>query len=134
MPVVQLLVQTALMFQPRVVGVLMVAGVLLQAALLLTLSGVLLWSALVPALNPFDRLYDALVARNAIPGRTPLPRPGMQDSVRYSCCSSVCPCAKDLDTPAWVFEAFVLIAIGLVIGGSRFCFGSFAFHLLIGQR
>jgi hypothetical protein len=39
----------ALMFQPRVIGVLVLAGVLLQAAsLFLTLSALLWWNALMP--------------------------------------------------------------------------------------
>ena len=52
-PVVRVVVHSAMMFQPRVVGILVVAGVLLQAApLFLTLSAVLLWSVLVPAAEP----------------------------------------------------------------------------------
>ena len=39
---------------------------------------------------------------------------------------------QGLDTLAWVLEAFVLIAIGLVIAG-RFCLGSFVFHVLSGN-
>src|SRR5687767_15818704 len=52
-----------LMFQPRVIGVLVLAGVILQAApLFLVLSAALWWSALVPTLNPFERLYNSLIA------------------------------------------------------------------------
>jgi Domain of unknown function (DUF4395) len=125
---------TALMFQPRVVGILMVAGVLLQATpLFLTLSAVLVWSALVPAVNPFDRLYDTLVgARNAIPGVPPAPRRFAQGLGATFLLLIGLSLRQGLDTLAWVLEAFVLIAIGLVITG-RFCFGSFAFHLLSGN-
>ena len=53
----------ALMFQPRVIGVLVLAAVLLRApTLFLALSAVLWWSALMPRLNPFDGLYNSLVA------------------------------------------------------------------------
>src|SRR5687767_7959813 len=67
----------ALMFQPRVVGVLVLAGVLLQAStLFLTLSAVLWWSALVPRLNPFDSLYNSLVAaRKGLAPLTAAPGP-----------------------------------------------------------
>ena len=52
----------ALMFQPRVIGVLVLAGVLFQAApLFLALSAVLWWNTLVPGLNPFDGLYNTLI-------------------------------------------------------------------------
>jgi hypothetical protein len=40
---------------------------------------------------------------------------------------------QGLDPLAWVLEAFVLVAIGLVIGGSRLCIGSFVFHVLRGN-
>jgi hypothetical protein len=68
---------SAPMFQPRVVGVLVLTGVLLQASpLFLMLSAVLWWSALMPTLNPFDRLYNCLIAaRKGSPGPTPAPAP-----------------------------------------------------------
>jgi hypothetical protein len=127
---------SALMFQPRVVGVMVLAGVLLQAwPLFLTLSAVLLWSAVAPHLNPFDRLYHALgAARKAVPGLTAAPAPrrfaqGLGGTFMLLIALSL---RYGLDTPAWVLEAFVLVAIGLVIFG-RFCFGSLVFHLLSGN-
>jgi hypothetical protein len=51
----------ALMFQPRVIGVLVLAGVLLQSPLLfLTLAAILWWSAPVPQMNPFETVYNGL--------------------------------------------------------------------------
>ena len=125
---------TALMFQPRVVGILVVVGVLLQASpMFLTLSALLLWSGLAPTLNPFDRVYDALVgARNAIPGLTPAPRRFAQALAATVMLIIGLSLRQGLDMLAWVLEAFVLIAISLVIAG-RFCFGSFVFHLLSGN-
>jgi hypothetical protein len=126
---------TALMFQPRVVGILVVAGVLLQTSpLFLTLSAVLWWSALVPALNPFDKLYDALVgSRSATPGLTPPPRRFAQGLGATFMLLTGVFLRQGLDTLAWVLEAFVLVAIGLVIGGSRLFIGSFVFHVLRGN-
>ncbi|MGB7971110.1 MAG: DUF4395 family protein [Candidatus Deferrimicrobiaceae bacterium] len=50
---------SALMFQPRIVGTVVLAAVLLQSpAIFLALSGVLWWSALFPRWNPFDALYN----------------------------------------------------------------------------
>ena len=126
---------TALMFQPRVVGILVVAGVLLQAApLFLSLSAVLWWSALLPALNPFDRVYAALTgSRSAAPGLTPPPRRFAQALGATFMLLIGLSLRQGLDTLAWVLEAFVLLAIGLVIGGSRLCIGSFVFHVLRGN-
>ena len=125
----------ALMFQPRVIGILVVAGVLLQEPpLFLTMAAVLFWSALVPALNPFDRLYDALVGdRTAIPGLTPAPRRFAQGLGATFMLLTGVSLRQGFDTLAWVLEAFVLLAIGLVIGGSRLCIGSFVFHVLRGN-
>jgi hypothetical protein len=126
----------ALMFQPRVVSVVVLAGVLVQAwPLFLMLSAVLWWSALVPELNPFDRLYNAVAsARKAVPGLTPAPAPrrfaqGLGGTFMLLIGLSI---RNDFDTSAWALEAFVLVAIGLVIVG-RFCLGSFVFHLLSGN-
>jgi uncharacterized protein DUF4395 len=122
----------ALIFQPRVVGLVVLAGVLLQArSLFLMLSAVLWWSAVVPELNPFDWLYNALAsARRAVPA--PAPRrfaQGLGGTFMLLIGLSI---RNGLDTSARVLEAFVLVAIGLVVVG-RFCLGSFVFHLLSGN-
>jgi hypothetical protein len=50
---------SALMFQPRVVGSIVLLAVVLQSpTIFLILSGVLWWSALLPRLNPFDAVYN----------------------------------------------------------------------------
>ena len=55
---------SALMLQPRIIAGLVVLGVLLQSAWLFTaLAVVLLWSALIPARNPFDTIYNVVIAR-----------------------------------------------------------------------
>jgi hypothetical protein len=54
----------ALMFQPRTVGALFLIGAAMQSGwLFAALSAVLWWSAVVPAHNPFDAVYNAVVAR-----------------------------------------------------------------------
>lgn len=69
---------SALMLQPRLVGCVAAVGVLLQSAwLFLALAGVLWWSALVPTRNPFDAIYNHVVAcRRGLPplGAAPAPR------------------------------------------------------------
>jgi hypothetical protein len=60
---------SALMLQPRLVGVLVALGILTQSSLLfLGLSAALLWGALVPTHNPFDAIYNHAVAYRRTPG------------------------------------------------------------------
>ena len=54
---------SALMFQPRIIGALVVLGIVYQSSwLFLVLSAVLLWNALVPTHNLFDAIYNHVVA------------------------------------------------------------------------
>jgi len=58
---------SALMFQPRVVGLIVIAAVALQSPLIfLAVSGILWWNVLLPRWNPFDALYNR--TRGARPG------------------------------------------------------------------
>jgi hypothetical protein len=126
----------ALMFQPRATGVLVLAGVFLQAApLFLALSAVLWWNTLVPALNPFDSLYNALIAtRKGLP-RLPAARAprrfaqGMAATFMLAIGASLLAGWASL---AWALEALLLVALGALVFG-RFCLGSFIFHLLTGN-
>src|SRR5947207_7275316 len=53
----------ALMFQPRVIAAVVLAGLAFQAwQPFLCLSVILWWNVLVPSLNPFDALHNWLVA------------------------------------------------------------------------
>ena len=125
----------ALMFQPRMVGVLSLAGVLLQAPwLFLGLSAVLWWNVAVPALNPFDRLYDTLIgARQGLPHVPPAPAPrrfaqGIAATFTPAIGASL---LAEWTTPAWVLEAMLLVAVGALVFGN-FCLGSVVYHFLTG--
>jgi hypothetical protein len=125
----------ALMFQPRVVGAAVLAGLLLQAApVFLVVTALLWWSAAVPSLNPFDWLYNRLVAR---PGRALLtPAPGPRRFAQAMAGTFTILIAVSLITGwhrlAWVLEAVLLAALGALIFGG-FCLGSYVFHLLTGN-
>ncbi len=126
----------ALMFQPRVIGVLVLAAVLLQSpTLFLVLSAVLWLSALIPTLNPFDWLYNNLVAaRKSLPPATVAPAPrrfaqGMAATFMLLIGVSL---LAGWNLLAWVLEAFLLAALGALIFGA-FCFGSYVFHLITGN-
>src|SRR5262245_24126327 len=54
---------SALQFQPRLVGLWVILATILQTYLLfLALAVVLWWSALIPRFNPFDALYNLILA------------------------------------------------------------------------
>ena len=126
----------ALMFQPRVVGLLVLAGVLLQSpALFLILSAVLWWSALVPRANPFDRLHDLLATLRQNPSRlaaAPAPRrfsQGMAATFMLLIGVSLLTGWRGL---AGALEGLLLIALGALVIG-KFCLGSYLFHLFTGN-
>src|SRR5713101_4110592 len=67
----------ALQFQPTIVGSMMLVAILTQSpAIFLVLSGILWLNVLVPAANPFEQVYNRLVARpRGRPLLTPAPGP-----------------------------------------------------------
>jgi uncharacterized protein DUF4395 len=127
---------SALLFQPRVVGVVVVVAVLLQEPLLfLALAAVLWWSALFPRLNPFDAVYNATLAVR--PGGmklTPAPAPrrfsqGMAGTFALAIGISL---MRGWNATAIVLQGLLIVAVALLNFGG-FCLGSFVFHLLRGK-
>jgi hypothetical protein len=127
---------TALMFQPRIIGVLVVAGLIFQAwPLFLILSAILWWNVLVPALNPFDALYNLLIAGpKGFPRLTPAPAPrrfaqGMAASFMLGIGLSL---LLGWQLIAWTLEAMLVLAL-VALNFGKFCLGSYVFHLLRGD-
>src|SRR5438552_17700752 len=61
-----------LQFQPTIVGAMMLVAILTQSPAIFLLVSAPLWlNVLLPAANPFERVYTRFVARPR--GRTPLP-------------------------------------------------------------
>lgn len=126
---------SALLFQPRLVGLSVVVAAILQAALVFfALAAVLWWSALAPRLNPFDALYNWILARRS--GTTLTSAPAPRRFAQFLAGSFALAIGVSLTlgwrTAALVLEGFFIVAVGaLVLGG--FCFGSFVFHLLCGR-
>jgi len=126
----------AMMFQPRVVGGLFLLGLVLQDWWFFApLGAVLLWSAAVPRLNPFDALYNALIGRRS--GRAelaPAPPPrrfaqGLAGTLMLAVAAALRAGAGPV---AWALEAFLAAAIAALVFG-RFCLGSFLYLLLTGD-
>jgi Domain of unknown function (DUF4395) len=125
------------MWQPRVIGILVLIGLVLQPAFyFLALSALLWWNALLPRLNPFDALYNRLVARpKGLMQLSPAPGPrrfsqGMAGTFMLAIGLSL---LFRQNTLAWVFEALLAAALVVLIFG-RFCVGAYVFRLLAGPH
>lgn len=123
-------------FQPKVVGILVLAAILLQSGpLFLALSSVLWWSALMPRRNPFDALHNALLAkRGGASGLTEAPAPrrfsmGMAGTFMLGAGLSL---LTGWNAAAIVLQVFVGVALTALLVG-KFCLGSYIYHLLRGD-
>jgi hypothetical protein len=96
---------------------------------------VLWWNVLLPGLNPFDALYNRLVAepRN-LPRLTPAPAPRRFAQAMAATFNLGIGLSLLLGqmTVAYVLEALLVIALTALIFG-RFCLGSYVWHLVTGE-
>lgn len=127
---------SALQFQPRLVGVILLVAVVLQEPrVFLALAGLLWWSALFPRWNPFDALFNVLRSRR--PGglalsTAPGPRRFAQGMAgTFALAIAIC-LLVGWKVAAIVFQALLVTAVAALVFGS-FCLGSFVFHLLRGR-
>jgi hypothetical protein len=122
------------MFQPRVVGSILVLGVLQQSPWpFVLLSLALGWSALVPTRNPFDAVYNRVIARP--PGlplleAAPIPKrfaAGMAGALMLGIGVALLLDSRPL---AWALQGIAAAAVLTVVVG-RFCEGAALYHLLV---
>ena len=129
------LLTSALLFQPRLVGLCgLVAAFLQSGPLFAALAAVLWWSALLPRWNPFDALHNRLVVdRPRVPRLTPAPGPRRFAQGTAGTFAGMAVCLL-IGAPraALVIEAFFFFAVAAIVFG-RFCLGSFLFHLSHGR-
>jgi hypothetical protein len=127
---------SALLFQPRIVGVILVAGAISRSAVVFAfLAALLWWCALLPRLNPFDAVYNlTLGSRPNAPklGPAPTPRRFAQGMAATFATAIAAAIAWELRITAWVLEALFLVAVAALAIG-RFCLGSFVYHLVRGR-
>ena len=127
---------SALMLQPRIVGVVTLTGVLLQAPwIFLALSAALAWSAALPAWSLFDAIYNSVVARprGLAPLRAaPAPRRfagALAATVTFGIGVTLLTGAA---STAWALQALMTVAVaGVVLG--RSCAGADLYNAL-GRR
>jgi hypothetical protein len=125
-----------LYFQPRIVFPLVLVGIVLQSPwIFLALSAILAWNVALPRLNPFEQLYNRMVARPR--GRMPLgAAPGPRRFAQGMAAAFLMGAGLSLlggwTVLAWVFEAFLVVAFSALLFG-KFCMGAYVFHLLRGE-
>jgi hypothetical protein len=122
----------ALMFQPRLILVVVLVGILTQSAVLfLALSLLLAWNTLLPRLNPFDRLYPALFSRASTPLVAPPPRRFAQGFAAVFTMAIGLLLLGGYNLFAWLLEGALVVALLALVLGS-FCLGSSLYHLIRG--
>jgi hypothetical protein len=127
---------SSLLFQPRIVLIWLVAGIVFQSpAIFAALGAVLWWSALFPKLSPFDALYNQTIGRRPGASRlgpAPAPRRVAQTMAGAFALITALLIHAGFSLAAYVIEAiFLAAALALTLGG--FCLGSFVYHLLCGR-
>ncbi len=135
-PAVVPLQYSALVFQPKVVLIGVVAGILFQSpAIFAALGALLWWSALFPKLNPFNALYNRTIGSRPGAfrlGPSPAPRRGAETEAGAVALTSALLIHAGFSLAAYVVEAIFLAAALAVVIGS-FCIGAFTYHLLRGR-
>ena len=123
----------ALMVQPQMIGALTVVGMLLQSAwLFLALAVVLWWSALVPTRNPFDAIYNHVVANRGglvALGTALAPRRFAAAEAGTVACAAGIALLRGATVSAWIIQG---VLIGGVISAVvfDFCIGAYTYELL----
>ncbi len=127
----------ALLFQPSVVGPLMVVAIIFQSrSLFFALAAVLIWNVIFPRLNPFERFYDwAIGSRQGKPKLQPAPGPrrfaqGMAATFMIAAGLSL---TLGWLTATYALEVLLVVAFSALLFG-RFCLGAYIFHILSGRR
>lgn len=127
---------SALVFQPKVVFITIVAGIVFQSSgIFAALGAVLCMSALFPKLNPFSALFNLTIGKR--PGSMPLgPAPNPRRAAEAEAGTFALTIAwlthSGFSSAAYVLEAIFLAASVAVLIGS-FCTGSLLFHLARGR-
>lgn len=126
----------ALMWQPRVLGVLLLAGLLFPSWIYFTaLSGLLVWSAAAPLRNPFDALYNRLIAApRGLPPLGPAPAPrrfAMAFAATFLLVIGLSMLAGAYALAGGLFVLLLAALAALIFG--RFCLGSYLYLHFTGQ-
>jgi uncharacterized protein DUF4395 len=129
----------ALQFQPRVIGVMLVAGMILQTfarvpsvALFVMLGLVLCWGALLPDANVFEWAYNLTSPRYRLT-RAPVPRRFAQALAGLMAFAIAVSLYMHWMLAAVVVELLLLAAVAGILF-AKFCFGSWLYHRVFARR
>jgi uncharacterized protein DUF4395 len=125
---------SAILFQPRLLGLAFVVGSILQLPTLFFVLGVILWLCVVaPRLNPFNAMYNRAVApfTGITLTASPAPRRFSQFLGGSFCLAIATSLTLGLHTTAFVLEGLLMAGTVTMLAG--FCVGTFVFHLLRGH-
>lgn len=128
----------ALQFQPRVIGVILLGGMILQSvaslpsvALFVVLGIVLCWGALLPNANAFEWAYNLTSPRHRLT-RAPAPRRFAQALAGMMALAIAAFLYMNWMLAAIVVELLLLAAVAGILF-ARFCFGSWLYHNLLAR-
>ncbi len=127
---------SALTFQPRIVLIGIVTGILFQSQTVFAgLGALLIWSALVPKLNPLTALHNMVLGSRPGAyriGPAPAPRRGAERTAGAFALTIALAIHAGFNLPAYVLQAMFLAA-ALAVEFRGLCLGSFIYHLLSGR-
>jgi len=126
----------ALSFQPRVLGVLVLLGIVLQLpAYFFVLAAILWWNVLIPKWNLFELFYNGAIAAprgKPVMGPAPAPRRFAQGMAATLFTVAGWALLQGWMVTAWVAEGLIVVAMVSLLFG-KFCLGSYIFHLIRGR-
>ena len=125
-----------LQFQPTIVGSMMLMAIVTQSAAMFLIFSAILWlNVVAPAANPFENVYNRLVARPR--GRPPLTKaPGPRRFAQGMAATFMLAAGLTLlagwSTLSYVFQGLLAVAFAALLFG-KFCLGAYVYHLLKGD-
>jgi hypothetical protein len=135
-PAVVPLQYSALVFQPKVVLIVVVAGILFQSPTIFAiLGGLLWWNALLPKLNPLNALYNRTIGSRPGAfrlGPSPAPRRCAETEAGAVALTIALLIQAGFSLAAYVVEG-ILLAAALAVLIASFCTGSLTYHVLRGR-
>jgi hypothetical protein len=127
---------TGLQVQPTIVGSMMLAAILTQSPAIFLLFSAVLWlNAFVPALNPFERVYNRLVARprgRPLLTTAPGPRRFAQGMAATFMLAAGLTLLQGWTAASYTFQGLLAVAFAALLFG-KFCLGAYVYHLLKGN-
>jgi len=127
---------SALLFQPRLIGVIVLAGTIARSPAVFAVLAAMLWlGTVMPGLNPFDALFNHTLGLRpgAVRlGRAPAPRRFAQGMAAAFATGAALTLASGLQAAAWGFQALLILGVVAVVV-RRFCLASFLYHVWRGR-